>query len=166
MQVQQQSPPSFSYKIPPSPPLLSASMRLSLFLSAVLGLTATAIPVTVEKRVAAPAAVLSVKLDTRANFDVVRNELLNGPCKKVTVIFARGTGEDGNVGRLVGPPFFNALTGRIGDMNVAVQGVDYPANLAGYAVGGDPAGASKLASLANTAASKCPNTQIVLSGYR
>ncbi len=74
--------------------------------------------------------------------------------------------EGGNVGALVGPPFFNALSALVGDNNVAVQGVDYPANIWGYLSGGDVAGGAKLASLAAQAASQCPQTQIVLSGYR
>src|SRR6266487_2733393 len=39
---------------------------------------------------------------------------LSGSCKDVTVIWARGTTEPGNVGVLIGPPFFNALKSRIG----------------------------------------------------
>lgn len=104
-------------------------------------------------------------LDERDNFSVVRNEL-SGPCKPVTIIFARGTTELGNVGTFAGPPFFNAVGDILGDSNLAIQGVDYPATIAGYLAGGSPTGASKLAALTNEAASKCPDTQIVLSGYR
>jgi cutinase len=104
-------------------------------------------------------------LEARDNFSVVRNEL-SGSCKTVTIIFARGTTELGNVGTFAGPPFFNAVGDILGDSNIAVQGVDYGATIAGYLVGGDPAGASKLAALTNEAVSKCPSTQIVLSGYR
>ncbi|KAI9702313.1 MAG: hypothetical protein M1836_000792 [Candelina mexicana] len=100
----------------------------------------------------------------RGNWDVTRNELSSG-CKPVTVIFARGTIELGNVGSFAGPPFFNALDAAIGANNVGYQGVEYPADIPGYLTGGSTAGAAKLASLATEAASKCPNTQIVLSGY-
>lgn len=55
----------------------------------------------------------------------------------MTVIFARGTTEPGNVGVLVGPPFFDALKSRIGAGNVVVQGVAYPASVEGFLVGGD-----------------------------
>lgn len=48
-----------------------------------------------------------------------RNELAE--CKPVTVIFARGTIELGNVGSLTGPPFFVALESVIGGENFAVQ---------------------------------------------
>jgi hypothetical protein len=65
---------------------------------------------------------------------------LSGPCKPVTVIFARGTTESGNVGTVAGPPFFQALASRVGGGSLAVQGVNYPANVAGFAAGGDVAG--------------------------
>lgn len=97
------------------------------------------------------------------NYDITRNEL--GECKPVTVIFARGTIELGNVGSITGPPFFNALDVVLGAENVAVQGVDYPADILGYLEGGDPGGAATTASLLNQAANQCPDTQIVLSGY-
>lgn len=102
-------------------------------------------------------------LSKRDNWSITRNEL--GECKPVTVIFARGTIELGNVGSITGPPFFNALDGLIGADNIAVQGVDYPANILGYLEGGDLGGAATTASLLERAASQCPNTQIVLSGY-
>lgn len=92
-----------------------------------------------------------------------RNDL-SGVCKPITVIYARGTGESGNVGSVAGPPFFSALDSAFGAGNVAVQGVDYAATAAGF--GGDPAGNSKMAGLVGTAVSKCPKTQIVVSGYR
>lgn len=96
---------------------------------------------------------------------LISNDLLNGPCKAVTVIFARGTTELGNIGAVVGPQLDFALNDRLGN-NVAFQGVDYPASIAGFLIGGSPEGADTLASLVNTAATKCPSTQIVLSGYR
>ena len=148
------------------------NMYLTAFVSALLGLStsALALPSHFSTRDAAyqeaEAAALSRIAERGGNWNVVRNDLVNGPCRPVTVIFARGTIELGNVGSLAGPPFFNALTNIIGDSNVAIQGVDYPATIAGYLEGGDPAGAVKLVSLVNTAMSKCPNTQIILSGYR
>lgn len=102
------------------------------------------------------------------DWNVERNELTNVAgigCKPVTVIFARGTIEPGNVGDLIGPPFFNHLADLIGADNIAVQGVDYPATIGGYLIGGDPGGAQTTADLLNQAASNCPDTQIVLSGY-
>jgi hypothetical protein len=131
-----------------------------LLLSTIPGLGVSALP-TPSFTPSSPADLVA-----RHNWDVTRNDLVNGVCAPVTVIFARGTVELGNVGALAGPPFFNALADIIGSQNLAVQGVDYGATIAGYLEGGDPAGAATLASLVNLAASQCPSTQVVLSGYR
>ena len=64
------------------------------------------------------------------------NDLENGKCAPVTVIFARGTTEGGNIGTVVGPPLQCALQSALGAGNVAFQGVDYPANVAGFLQGG------------------------------
>ena len=135
-------------------------MKLSIFLGAVAAITASALPAP------APAAINELGIDLTKREDPTTRNDLSGPCKAVTVIFARGTIELGNVGLFAGPPFFDALEADLAASNVAVQGVDYGATIAGYLAGGDPAGAATLASLTNEAASKCPSTQIVLSGYR
>ncbi|KAF7194051.1 Cutinase [Pseudocercospora fuligena] len=94
-----------------------------------------------------------------------QNQLFDGtPCRAITIIFARGTFEAGNVGTLTGPPFFQAVSDLTGG-NVAVQGVDYPANVFGFLGGGDSDGLQKMASLVATAVQKCPSTKVVLSGY-
>jgi cutinase len=49
------------------------------------------------------------------------NEL--SKCAPVTVIFARGTTEFGNIGETTGPFFADALAARLGSNNVGVQGV-------------------------------------------
>lgn len=53
-------------------------------------------------------------------------------CADVTVVFARGTCDPGNVGVLVGPPFFNELAKALGGRTLNVQGVEYPATVTGY----------------------------------
>jgi cutinase len=78
------------------------------------------------------------------------NQLTDGtPCRPVTMIYARGTTQAGNVGdrAAVGPVLFNNLASRIGLNNLAVQGVTYAANVAGYLAGGDPAGSRTMADL-------------------
>jgi len=132
------------------------TMRPSFYLAALFGLGASPLPF--HSRV-------STELEIRDNWSITRNDL-SGPCRPVTLIFARGTLELGNVGVLAGPPFFNALADIIEDSNIAVQGVDYAATIGGYLEGGDPAGAATLALLTAQAATQCPSTQIVLSGYR
>ena len=89
----------------------------------------------------------------------------NSSCKAMTVIFARGTTESGNVGTLAGPPFFTALDSAVGAENVAVQGVEYPANVQGFLAGGDATGGKTMVSLVQMAMTKCPNTKIVMAGY-
>jgi hypothetical protein len=71
---------------------------------------------------------------------------LGGPCTEYTVIFARGTTEPGNVGILVGPPFFDALTSAAGTSSIfTFQGVnDYSASVDGYLEGGDPKGTAEM----------------------
>lgn len=66
-------------------------------------------------------------------------------CSDITVVFARGTTEASNVGVLVGPPFLDALRQCAGRrVSVAMQGVEYAANMTGYAMGGDPDGSQRM----------------------
>jgi cutinase len=90
---------------------------------------------------------------------------LSGACKAVTVIFARGTNEAGNVGEIAGPPVFTNLRSSLGTAAVTVQGVDYSATVGGYLSGGDPTGSTTMFNLINQAATKCPSTKIVIGGY-
>jgi cutinase len=59
---------------------------------------------------------------------------LTGPCKAVTVLFAKGTGEDGNMGdgSSPGPAWVAAIRSSLGTAAVAVQGIDYDASVIGY----------------------------------
>jgi cutinase len=113
------------------------------------------------------------------------NGLTNGTgCKAMTVIFARGvsspsplnlphettnshsqTTEQGNVGTLTGPPFFAALAQVVGINNLAVQGVDYPADIPGFLAGGDANGSMTMAQLVGQAVTQCPTSKVVVSGY-
>jgi cutinase len=61
-------------------------------------------------------------------------------CADVTVIFARGTGEEAPIGTIVGPPFESALQSALRGMTLSFQGVNYPASVAGFEEGGDPQG--------------------------
>jgi len=63
----------------------------------------------------------------------------NPVCSDVTLIFARGTTEVGNMGTCVGPELAEALRDEI--PSLSVQGVDYPANSEGnteYGASGGP----------------------------
>lgn len=90
----------------------------------------------------------------------------NSSCKAMTVIFARGTTEPGNVGSIAGPPFFGNLSAAVGENNLAVQGVEYGATIPQFLEGGDPAGSMTMAMLVGQAQTMCPNTKVVMSGYR
>lgn len=87
-------------------------------------------------------------------------------CADVTVIFARGTTESEPIGTIVGPPLQAALTAALGSKTLNFVGVNYPASIAGFLEGGDPQGATTMANDVTSALSSCPNTEIVVSGYR
>jgi len=102
----------------------------------IIGQSVTAISdvlTTVESTLAT-----ALNVDTTANADGVAG------CKDMTVIFARGTTEPGNVGLVTGPPFFDALSAIIGQNSISVQGVDYPASIEGFLEGGDAAGSQAM----------------------
>ena len=108
------------------------------------------------------AAVPPFKLEARQSSTA--NDLVNGDCGDLIYIFARGTTEIGNLGTVIGPGFGRALGQEFG--SVAVQGVDYPADVPGFLAGGSDAGAQTMAGLAQQAISQCPGAPIVMSGYR
>jgi hypothetical protein len=76
---------------------------------------------------------LSQLLADSVGIDTTRDDLArNASCADVTVVFARGTTEPGNVGLFAGPPFFDTLSEQLGSKSLAVQGVEYPATFAGF----------------------------------
>ncbi|KAF2440484.1 carbohydrate esterase family 5 protein [Karstenula rhodostoma CBS 690.94] len=85
-------------------------------------------------------------------------------CTGLTVIFARGTSEMGNVGTISGPPMFKSLRSKLGDGKVTIQGVTYPADAAGNANMG-ASGGPEMAKLVKAAKSQCPGSKIFVSGY-
>ncbi|KAJ7849168.1 cutinase [Mycena leptocephala] len=129
-----------------------------------ISLVSAAAIVPKSKPVVSGLAAFPIRDVTARAANDTENEL-SGPCKPVTFIFARGTGEDGNVGTDVGAPLIADLRAALGTAGIAAQGVDYAADVLGYLEGGDPAGSATMAGLINTAASKCPSTEIVLGGY-
>lgn len=73
------------------------------------------------------------------------------------------------MGTVVGPPLADAMISLMGADAVAVQGVDYPANVAGAISGATnprgAQGAKTMAQLAQKVATDCPNGKVVLAGY-
>lgn len=95
-------------------------MKFSQFILAALASTAAAAPI-LEERACTPQG---------NGGGLTENGVVNkNCCTDVTVIFARGTAEFGNVGTFAGPPFFKSLRAKLGAGRVTVQGVDYPADL-------------------------------------
>lgn len=87
-------------------------------------------------------------------------------CKAFTLIFARGTTENGNIGDIVGPPFVAALNSMLGSSQVAVQGVNnYPADIAGFEAGGSATGSQNMAQLIAQTMQQFPKTKLCVSGY-
>ncbi|KAK0722000.1 cutinase, partial [Lasiosphaeria miniovina] len=93
-------------------------------------------------------------------------------CADVTIVFARGTNEAGNVGGLIGPEFFDAVARRLksnakgtAGALLAVQGVAYEAKTATYFLGGDAASSVNIAALVTRALASCPSTKLVMAGY-
>ncbi|KAG5733077.1 Cutinase [Termitomyces sp. T112] len=86
-------------------------------------------------------------------------------CSDVTVFFARGTGERGSIGTIVGPPFEAALRTALAGRSLDFKGIPYPASIAGFFNGGSLAGAITMANDVSATANACPDTKIVISGY-
>lgn len=57
------------------------------------------------------------------------NEFLQGGCRPVIFLYARGSTQDGNIGGSPGPQTIDQLKATLGETAVAAQGLDYPANL-------------------------------------
>ncbi|KAH7077411.1 cutinase precursor [Paraphoma chrysanthemicola] len=95
-----------------------------------------------------------------------QNDVTNGgACKPMTVLFARGTTETGNMGTVAGPPFVSAIGSMMGAGNVAVQGIEYPANIPGFLAGGDKGGSALMAKMVGMVRAQCPDTSLVMAGY-
>ncbi|MEV5714912.1 cutinase family protein [Amycolatopsis mediterranei] len=85
------------------------------------------------------------------------------PCTDIDVAVARGTGEPGTLGLIVGDPVFSAVQNRLRPRSVSGYRVDYPADL------GEPAsvqrGNTDLVNHVRSQAAACPQQRFVLAGY-
>lgn len=88
-------------------------------------------------------------------------ELRHPPCPDVEVVFARGTFEAPDVG-FAGRAIVDALRGKLGDKNVDVYAVNYPASLDFQRAADGIVDASR--KVEQTAAA-CPSTKIVIGGF-
>ncbi|EKD19164.1 putative Cutinase [Drepanopeziza brunnea f. sp. 'multigermtubi' MB_m1] len=110
------------------------------------------------------AALVSI---AEAPTDPANENGLTGACKAVTVLYAKGTGENGNMGdgSSPGPAWVAAIRSSLGTAAVTVQGIDYDASVLGYLLGGSPSGSATYLDRINQASTQCPGTKIVLGGY-
>lgn len=84
------------------------------------------------------------------------------PCTDVELIVARGTGEPGPLGIIVGDPLLAATRTAIAPRTVAGHAVDYPANASADSA---PTGNRALVDHLTRRAAACANTAFVLVGY-
>jgi cutinase len=140
-------------------------MLPQILLAAALVGTALSTPLK-DKTAASPERRTSIHDKRQQDFSGdTQNGLTQGGCKSVVVVFARGTTESGNVGTLAGPPMFQAVAQKVGAGNLAVQGVQYPANVQGFLAGGDATGSKTMADLVTKAVTQCANSSVIMSGY-
>ncbi|RCI12719.1 hypothetical protein L249_0858 [Ophiocordyceps polyrhachis-furcata BCC 54312] len=85
-------------------------------------------------------------------------------CGDVTVIFARGSCEPGNVGISAGPPFFEALQATLPGRRVAINGLKYPADFKEFLAAQKGSG-DELAAMIRAAVDNCRGSRIVVGGY-
>ncbi|TRX90900.1 hypothetical protein FHL15_008105 [Xylaria flabelliformis] len=145
-------------------------MKASLLLSTALAGLASAIPMTFDlsdEMIAKLKTGKSSGLLEVAATGTTANEFLDGGCRPVIFLYARGSTQDGNIGGSPGPQTIDQLKAKLGSTTVAAQGFDYPASLLDNlrAEGCDPDDAANFKDLISKAASQCPSSKLVISGY-
>ncbi|KAF2964234.1 hypothetical protein GQX73_g9340 [Xylaria multiplex] len=95
------------------------------------------------------------------------NEFLEGGCRSIIFLWARGSTQDGNIGGSPGPQTIDQLKAKLGSTAVAAQGLDYPASLLDNlrSEGCDPEDATNFKNLITKAATQCPSSKLVVAGY-
>lgn len=83
-------------------------------------------------------------------------------CSDIDVVVARGTGEPGPLGVIVGDPVFSALRRTLGGSTLSSHAVEYPASLA---PGSAQQGNQELVDHVTAKAADCPNQRFILVGY-
>ncbi|MFC7531557.1 cutinase family protein [Actinoplanes sp. GCM10030250] len=84
------------------------------------------------------------------------------PCTQVDVVVARGTGEPGTLGLIVGDPVYSAIQRRLTGTTLSSHAVDYPASTS---AGSPTAGNRALVEHVSEQAQACPSQRFVLVGY-
>jgi cutinase len=83
-------------------------------------------------------------------------------CPAVYVLFARGTGESGTLGTIVGPDFTSAVESNLPGTSVSIWGDPYAASANQSSAG---PGATDMTDELESDASACPSAKFVLGGY-
>ncbi|KAI0908044.1 carbohydrate esterase family 5 protein [Ustulina deusta] len=145
-------------------------MKAALLLSTALIGLSSAVPMTLDL-----SDEMIAKLKSGKSSDVFEvsetgttsNEFLEGGCRDVIFLYARGSNQDGNIGGSPGPQTIDQLKAQLGADVVAAQGLDYPANLLDNlrSQGCDPDDAADFGDLITKAATDCPSSKLVLAGY-
>jgi hypothetical protein len=86
-------------------------------------------------------------------------------CKPIIMIYARGTWEPGSPPSQVAAPLIKALGSKYPG-KVESQIVQYDGGASGYLTGGSVDGIQKMAQMTKAAVSKCPNSKLLMIGYR
>lgn len=68
----------------------------------------------------------------------------NKPCAAMTLVFARGTTEPGNMGVVIGPQLVTAIKKAMPGTSLNAQGVEYAASVQGYLQGGGADGTASM----------------------
>lgn len=121
--------------------------RQSTSVNTLLSLIATLFPVNVALQdVTDLISIAEQALANALGIDTTQNGLASGfTCATMTIVFARGTTEAGNIGAVVGPEFFSAVQSQLGGgKTVSMQGVAYPASVPGFLAGGDAGGSQTM----------------------
>ncbi|MFD0692142.1 cutinase family protein [Actinomadura fibrosa] len=83
-------------------------------------------------------------------------------CTDIDVVVARGTGEPGTLGWIVGDPVYAALKSKIAFRSFMGYPVSYPADLS---IGSASKGNTDLVNHVKSQAASCPNQKFILVGY-
>ncbi|KAI0111162.1 carbohydrate esterase family 5 protein [Nemania sp. FL0031] len=145
-------------------------MKASVLLSTALIGLASAVPMTFDlsdEMIAKLKSGKSSGILAASATGTTANEFLDGGCRPVIFLYARGSTQDGNVGSSPGPQTIDQLKAKLGTSAVAAQGLEYPASLLDNlrAEGCDPDDAASFRDLITKAATQCPTSKLVISGY-
>jgi cutinase len=112
------------------------------------------------RSLAAAAAVLAIAATGAAG--CTGGSTSGRPCTDVELVVARGTGEPGTLGLIVGDPLLTATRPAVAPRSVGGHAVAYPA---GFTADSPPAGNRALVEHLTARSAACASTRFVLVGY-